>query len=249
MKSVVKKSARLLLLFGVLGMAALSLAAEMKKTETNMDNLKDVYFAGGCFWGVEEYFSRIPGVADVTVGYANGTTKNPTYEQVCSGKTGHAETVHVRYDPQTVSLKTLATQFFKIINPISVNRQGNDTGSQYRTGMYFVNAEDKTILAAVMVDVQKKYDKPLAVELLPLQNYYLAEEYHQNYLKKNPGGYCHITFDSLKDIQSEKKSGVDPAKYSKPSDETLKKILTPEQYNVTQKAATERAFSGKLWDH
>ena len=162
--------------------------------------LRDIYFAGGCFWGVEEYFSRVPGVYDVTVGYANGVKDNPTYEEVCSGKTGHAETVHISYDPEAVSLKTLVEQFFKIIDPVSVNRQGNDTGSQYRTGMYYVNDEDKLVLASVMSEVQKKYDRPLAVELTPLQKYYLAEEYHQDYLKKNPGGYCHINFGSLKDI-------------------------------------------------
>ena len=175
-----------------------------KKTAVAPADLRDIYFAGGCFWGVEEYFSRIPGVYDVTVGYANGTKETPTYQEVCSGRTGHAETVHVRYDPKTISLATLTEQFFKIINPLSVNRQGNDAGSQYRTGMYYVHEEDKAILTSVMAGVQKKYDRQLAVELLPLKNYYLAEEYHQDYLKKNPGGYCHINFESLKDIRTEK---------------------------------------------
>jgi len=220
-----------------------------KKPINTTENLRDIYFAGGCFWGVEEYFSRVPGVYDVTVGYANGTKENPTYEEVCSGKTGYAETVHIRYDPQTISLKTLAEQLFKIIDPISVNRQGNDVGSQYRTGMYYVNEGDRAVLASVMKDIQKKYTRPLAVELMPLKNYYLAEEYHQDYLKKNPNGYCHINFESLKNIETERKSLVDPSKYSKPSDKELKKILTSEEYNVTQKGETERAFSGKLWDH
>ncbi|MCL1981448.1 MAG: peptide-methionine (S)-S-oxide reductase MsrA [Proteobacteria bacterium] len=220
-----------------------------KKGAYPATELRDMYFAGGCFWGVEEYFSRIPGVHEVTVGYANGAKENPTYEEVCSGRTGHAETVHVRYDPNGVSLKTLAEQFFKIIDPTSGNRQGNDVGSQYRTGMYYVNDADKMILAAVMADEQKKNDQPLTVELLPLKNYYLAEAYHQDYLKKNPGGYCHISFDSLKDLRTEQEGLVDPSKYSKPSDEQLKKILTPEEYNVTQKAGTEPAFSGKFWDH
>ena len=220
-----------------------------KKAMNAATDLRDMYFAGGCFWGVAEYFSRIPGVYGVTVGYANGIKEHPTYEEVCSGKTGHAETAHIRYDPQAVSLKTLAEQFCKIINPTSVNRQGNDVGSQYRTGMYYVNNEDKTILASVLADVQKKHNKPLAVELLPLKNYYLAEAYHQDYLKKNPGGYCHISFDSLKDLQTEKTALVDPGKYSKPSDAELKQTLTPEEYDVTQRAGTERAFSGKFWDH
>ena len=205
------------------------------------DNLKDIHFAGGCFWGVEEYFSRIPGVYDVTVGYANGTTENPTSKEVCGGQTGHTETVHIQYDPEVVSLKTMAEQFFKIINPISVNRQGNDIGSQYRTGMYYRSEEDRAVLESVMAEVAKKYKKPLAVELLPLKNYYLAEDYHQDYLRKNPGGYCHISFDSLKDIKTEAKGIVDPAKYSKPSEAELKKRLTPPEYNVTQKAGTERA--------
>ncbi|MDR2694798.1 MAG: peptide-methionine (R)-S-oxide reductase MsrB [Deltaproteobacteria bacterium] len=222
----------------------------MNKTATNgADGLRSVYFAGGCFWGVAEYFSRIPGVSGVTVGYANGTTEKPTYEQVCSGKTGHAETVHVRYDPKAVSLKTLAEQFFKIINPVSVNRQGNDVGSQYRTGMYYTDDADIMILASVMADVRKKHAAPLAVELLPLKNYCLAEEHHQGYLKKNPGAYCHISFESLKDIPGRQPGLVDQGAYFKPSDGELKKILTPAEYDVTQKSGTERAFSGKFWDH
>lgn len=121
--------------------------------------------------------------------------------------------------------------------------------SGYHTGLYYVNDEDGKVPASVMAEVQKKYGKPLAVELAPLKNYYLAEDYHQDYLRKNPGGYCHINFDSLKDLPQKKAGVVDPSKYPKPSDEELKKLLTPEEYNVTQNAGTERAFSGKLWDH
>ena len=259
-----KRSTFLFLLSGVFLAATLALAASIPQSKKSgkaggaagtesagdrQDKLRDIYFAGGCFWGVEEYFSRIPGVSDASAGYANGTTENPSYEQVCSGKSGYAEAVHIRYDPQLVSLRTLAEQFFKIIDPLSVNRQGNDVGSQYRTGMYFLNAEDKAVLASVMAEVQKKYDKPLAVELLPLQNYYPAEEYHQDYLKKNPGGYCHIRFDSLKELPVGKPGIVHPIKYLKPADEQLKKILTPEEYYVTQAGGTERAFSGKFWNH
>lgn len=220
-------------------------------SEIDKKGMSEIYFAGGCFWGVEEYFSRITGVYDVTVGYANGKTENPTYQQVCSGKTGYAETVHVTYNSEIVSLQVLIEQFFKIINPLSLNKQGNDVGSQYRTGIYFTQEADKKIAEAVVAEVQKKYTKPFAVELVPLKNYYLAEEYHQDYLKKNPGGYCHISFDSLKDLQlkESEKLKVDPAKYVKPSDAELKKMLSPEEYNVTQNAGTERAFSGKLWDH
>lgn len=218
-------------------------------TQTLAADFKDIYFAGGCFWGVEEYFSRIPGVHDVSSGYANGDTDKPSYKEVCSGKTGYAEAVHVRYDPVRVSLETLTRQFFKIINPISVNKQGNDRGSQYRTGLYYTDKADKPVLENIWQEVQSKYSQPLAVELLALKNYYLAEEYHQDYLKKNPSGYCHISFDSLKDIQASPRDSLDAANYSRPSDADLKKLLSPEQYNVTQKNGTELAFSGRYWDH
>ena len=213
------------------------------------ENLKDIYFAGGCFWGVEAYFARMPGVYDATVGYANGNTENPTYEQVSYEDTGHAETVHVQYDPDVISLKTLTEHFFKIVNPISLNQQGNDVGSQYRTGMFYTDEADKEALAVVMAEEQKKYDKPIVTELLPLSNFYLAEEYHQDYLVKNPNGYCHVDFSSLNDLLESPKIVVDPAKYSKPLDEELRKILTPEQYNVTQLADTEAAFSGAYFDN
>ncbi len=239
MKGLILMIAIIALATGVSGMAA----------EAGAANLKDAYFAGGCFWGVEEYFSRVPGVSDVTSGYANGNTENPTYREVCSGTTGYAEAVHVTYDPAEVSLETLTRQFFKIINPISVNRQGNDRGSQYRTGLYYADAADKPVLEKVWKEVQAKYKQPLAVELLPLKNYSLAEEYHQDYLKKNPGGYCHISFDSLKDIPANTLGSLDARKYTRPSDAELKSRLTPAEYNVTRKSGTERAFSGKYRDN
>lgn len=221
-------------------------AMNQQDSQNRQKNVKDIYFAGGCFWGVEEYFSRIPGVREVTVGYANGHLDNPSYQDVCSGETGHAEAIHVRYDVSIVSLKTLAEHFFKIIDPTSVDKQGNDVGNQYRTGIFYVNEDDKVVLQSVMEKVQKNYTMPLAVELLPLANYFLAEEYHQDYLKKNPYGYCHINFASLNDIQLEKHDGK---KYEKPSEAELRSMLTPEQYEVTQHAATERPFSGKYWDN
>jgi len=216
----------------------------------NTENLKDIYFAGGCFWGVEEYFSQIPGVYDVTSGYANGNTENPSYEEVCSGS-GHAETVHVQYDPGVVSLKTLTKQLFKIINPVSKNRQGNDSGSQYRTGVYYTDEADRAVIQEVFDAEQEKYDGEIATELLPLEAFYMAEDYHQDYLKKNPGGYCHIDFSSLSDVQTEAAGEikVDPSKYTKPSDEKIKEMLTPEQYNVTQEDGTEPAFSNEYFDN
>ena len=163
----------------------------------NTKKLQDIYFAGGCFWGVEEYFSRIPGVCDVTSGYANGNTENPSYEDVIFKNTGHAETVHVQYDPDIVSLKTLTEHFFMIIDPLSLNRQGYDFGTQYRTGVYYTDEAGIETIKVVFEEEQKKYTQKIVVELLPLKHYYLAEEHHQDYLKKNPNGYCHVDFSSL----------------------------------------------------
>lgn len=240
------------LLGGVCLLALCATPAEAAEADSTAQR-REIYLAGGCFWGVEEYFSRIPGVLDVVSGYANGTTEQPTYKQVCSGTTGHTETVRVTYDPRVVALQTLARQFFKIIDPLSVNRQGNDVGSQYRTGMYYTDEADKPTLAAVMAEVRQRCGKPLAVELLPLQNFYPAEEYHQDYLKKNPRGYCHISFDSLDELpppmRGAEAPAVDPARYHKPDDATLRRTLSREAYAVTQNNATEVAFTGKLWDN
>lgn len=210
------------------------------REQKGMEQMKEIFYAGGCFWGVESYFSQVPGVKDVTVGYANGTTEHPTYEQVCTSRTGHAETVHVVYDPAAVSLRSLTQHFFKIINPLSVNRQGNDVGSQYRTGIYYTDPADLPVLQGVVDEVQASYPTPIATELLPLSCYYLAEEYHQDYLEKHPGGYCHIDFSSLSDFTKR----VNPLDYAKPSQQEIKENLTPQQYQVTQNSATEYPFTG-----
>lgn len=208
--------------------------------------LREIYYAGGCFWGVESYFSQIPGVRDVTVGYANGSTANPTYEDVCRRGTGHAETVHVLYDPNRISLQTLTEHFFKIIDPVSVNRQGNDVGSQYRTGIYYTDENDFHELKRIMDGEQEKYDSPLAVELLPLHSYYLAEEYHQDYLVKHPNGYCHVDFSGLAEFKKQGSTGlIDPSDYTVPSDEELRARLTDEQYRVTQNGDTEFPGTGE----
>ncbi|MBC8588719.1 peptide-methionine (S)-S-oxide reductase MsrA [Paratissierella segnis] len=154
--------------------------------------MKEIYLAGGCFWGVEEYFSRINGVVDTQVGYANGTVPNPSYEEVCTGTTGHAETTYIKYDENTITLQRLLERFWRVIDPTSFNKQGNDIGSQYRTGIYYTNGEDLLIIGKSLEGVESKYNKPIVTEILPLKSFYDAEEYHQDYLKKNPGGYCHI---------------------------------------------------------
>ncbi len=152
----------------------------------------EIWLAGGCFWGTQRYFDCLPGVVRTEVGYANGNTADPTYEQVKYENTGHAETVHVTYDPERITLDELLTQYFKVIDPTLVNRQGGDVGVQYRTGIYYTDPADQPVIAAALAALQRQYDRPLAVESGPLQNFYSAEEYHQKYLEKNPGGYCHI---------------------------------------------------------
>ncbi len=161
------------------------------------NNLREIWLAGGCFWGLEAYLAALEGVVYTNVGYANGKTANPTYRQVCYEGTGHAETVYVRYDPRRIGLGTLLTYFFKVIDPTSLNRQGNDRGSQYRTGIYYRDAADREAIAARVAEEQAKYRAPIVTEVLPLSNYYPAEEDHQMYLAKNPHGYCHIDLSVL----------------------------------------------------
>lgn len=153
---------------------------------------KDIYFAGGCFWGTEHFFKQIQGVLDTEVGFANGHTDDPTYEQVYTDQTGYAETVHVVYDAEVVSLSFLLRMFFVAIDPTSLNKQGHDEGTRYRTGIYYADPADLPVIEQVYAEEQTKYAQPLVVEKLPLERFYLADEYHQDYLDKNPDGYCHL---------------------------------------------------------
>ncbi|MBR0463307.1 MAG: peptide-methionine (S)-S-oxide reductase MsrA [Clostridia bacterium] len=155
---------------------------------------RTIYLAGGCFWGCQKYFDLLSGVVETEVGYANGPTENPSYEQV-KHHAGHAETVRVVYDTDVLPLRALLEAYFRVIDPVSVNRQGEDEGVQYRTGIYYTDEADLPVCRAALDALAKSYDKPLAVELMKLQNFYSAEEYHQKYLEKNPHGYCHIKFD------------------------------------------------------
>lgn len=155
---------------------------------------KTIYLAGGCFWGCQKYFDLMDGVRKTQVGYANGPTENPTYEQV-KRHAGHAETVKVTYDPDALPLKTLLEKYFLVIDPTAVNHQGEDHGIQYRTGIYFLDPEDQAVAEKALRALAGRYDQSIAVELEPLRNFYPAEEYHQKYLEKHPDGYCHIHFD------------------------------------------------------
>lgn len=154
---------------------------------------REIYLAAGCFWGAEKYLKLIHGVTFTEVGFANGHTSSPTYKEVYTDTTGYAETVHVAYDDEVLTLRALIELYFQAIDPTSLNKQGEDEGTRYRTGIYYTDAEDRTVIADVMEQVSKQYDTPLQVELLPLQNFYTAEEYHQDYLDKNPTGYCHLS--------------------------------------------------------
>jgi methionine-S-sulfoxide reductase len=167
-------------------------------------NLKEIYLAGGCFWGTEKYLSNINGIVKTDVGYANGNTENPSYEEVCHKNTGHAETVHVGYDPAKIRLQFILSLYYDVINPTSINRQGGDTGSQYRTGIYYVDSADLNVIQDSIAELQTKHDKPIAIEVLPLLNYYPAEEYHQKYLDKHPSGYCHIPSVKFEEVRHAK---------------------------------------------
>ena len=152
-----------------------------------------IYLAGGCFWGTQHYMSRFAGVVSTEVGYANGSLPDPTYQQVYTDSTGHVECVKVVYDPGTISLATLCRLFFLSIDPLLLNRQGEDCGTRYRTGIYWEKDEDRSVVEAVYEEVQRQYQTPLAVEKSRLDCFYPAEEYHQDYLIKNPDGYCHLS--------------------------------------------------------
>ncbi len=158
---------------------------------------KTLYLAGGCFWGMQKFLDQFEGVLETRVGYANGDKTDPTYEDVCNDS-GHAETVKIVYDDRTLPTKKLLEFFFMAIDPTSINRQGGDTGIQYRTGIYYEDDSMSGSIKEAYRSEQDKYDVPLAVEVRKLQNFYSAEEYHQKYLDKNPEGYCHISPDLLK---------------------------------------------------
>lgn len=157
--------------------------------------IKSIYFAGGCFWGTEHFFKQIEGVTFTETGYANGSTPDPTYRQVYTDTTGYAETVHVEYDNDVVDLEFLVRMFFRAIDPTSLNRQGEDVGTRYRTGIYYTDAEELPCIKKIYDEIGRQYESPLVVELEPLKNFYRAEDYHQDYLENNPDGYCHLPLE------------------------------------------------------
>ena len=187
-----------------------------------------IYLAGGCFWGVEAFMSRLNGVNQTEVGYANGHDLAPTYEKVSSGKTGHAETVKLTYNPEIISLEEILEKFFMIIDPYTKNRQGPDIGSQYRTGIYWQEPSQRDIVLKFLKDRQKESRKRIVTEARQIGSFYPAETYHQKYLEKNPQGYCHVDLDLIDDEEFDH--------------------LSKEEYEITQLAMTEPPFSGKYDD-
>lgn len=167
--------------------------------------MKTIYFAGGCFWGVEHFFSLINGVKSTTVGYANSDIQNPSYEQVKAHLSSASECVKVDYDEKEISLKELLDLFFTIINPVSIDKQGHDEGHQYRTGIYYLNDDELTVINPKIEEIKKLNNGNCTVEVLKLVNYYEGEEYHQDYLLKNPNGYCHLSLDAFKRAKEYKK--------------------------------------------
>lgn len=215
----------------------------MEKPDYSNVRLKEIYLAGGCFWGMEAYLERIYGVADAVSGYANGHTENPKYEDLLYNNSGHAETVQVKYDPERISLQALLAYYMKVVDPTSINQQGNDKGLQYRTGIYYTDPAEEKIIREFLAEQQKKYEKPIRIENLPLDNFTKAEDYHQDYLQKNPNGYCHIDLNKAQEIV------IDSWKYHKPSEQELRQRLSESQYAVTQQNDTERPFSNEYWDN
>lgn len=213
-----------------------------KQVDYEEEGLETIYLAGGCFWGVDEYFGRIDGVIDVVSGYANGTTDNPSYEDVVYANTGHAETVSVTYDSSKIDLTDILLYYFKVIDPTSLNQQGNDVGTQYRTGIYYEDESKVETIKKVIDTQQEQYDKKIVVEVLPLEHFFVAEEYHQDYLKKNPRGYCTINLQEAETgVTRDDELGKSKV-YSKLSDEELKERLSPEAYSVTQKNGTDTPY-------
>ncbi len=200
-----------------------------------------IYLAGGCFWGVEAYMERIGGVYDATSGYANGNTENPSYEDVLFKGTGHAETVEVYYDPKIVTLEELLDKFFLVVDPTSLNKQGNDKGTQYRSGVYYVKDEDQMIIEDYLKTLQSEHEQSIVVENQPLDHFYKAEDYHQDYLLKNPNGYCHINLDLAGDVDET----IKEQDYEVPPEDEIKENLSRLQFDVTQNGDTEPPFQNE----
>lgn len=204
-----------------------------------------IYLAGGCFWGIEQLMQSIPGVIDAQSGYANGNNaEDANYQAVCTKDTGFRETVRVEYDPDKVSLDALLLAYFYVIDPSVQNRQGNDVGPQYQTGVYYTNDSARETVERI-AEIERSRSREFYVEIGPLLNFYPAEDYHQDYLQNNPFGYCHIPREEIELFSSLR---IDPGDYQKPAEEAIRDKLSSEQYYVTQESGTEYAFGNEFWN-
>jgi peptide methionine sulfoxide reductase msrA/msrB len=226
-------------------------------------DLKTATFAGGCFWCMESDFEKVNGVVEAVSGYTGGQKPNPTYEEVSAGGTGYVESVQVVYDPAKITYKELLDVFWRHVDPTDAGGQFVDRGSQYRTAIFYNNAEQKRLAEESRAQLENtgRFSAPIVTEILPLTKFYPAEDYHQDYYKKNPLRYRFYRLGSgrdqfLKNTWSTEATGSaetmkseDTSKYSKPPDEVLKKELTPMQYKVTQEEGTEPAFNNEYYDN
>ena len=249
-----------LLLIVVGSQNVISVQQEVKKEMSKDDStLKVATFAGGCFWCTESDFEKLPGVVKVISGYTGGQKVNPSYEEVSSGSTGHVEAVQVYYDPSKLTYTELLDTFWKHIDPTDSGGQFVDRGSQYRSVIFYHDEEQKKLAEKSKQDLDKsgKFDKPIATEIIKFIKFYEAEEYHQDYYKTSPLRYKYYRSGSGRDQYIKKVWGSDPGGpkqktervYMKPDDATLRKSLSPLQYEVTQKDATERPFQNEYWDN